>query len=574
MSNEVVIRVTTQDHTQRGVDQATSRMHQLRGAIGRVGTLMAGVFGAQVVGKLLGGFTGFVSDSIKSASDLNESYNAVQKVFGAASNEILEWGKKNATSIGLSTKAFNEAATPLGAVLKNQGLALQDAAHWTENLTERAADMASVFNTSVPEALEAIQAGIRGEQDPLEKYGVSLSAAKVEAEAMAETHKKAKKELTATEKATARLNLIMKQTASTEGDFKGTSDQLANAQRIQQAELENTKAAIGQRLLPVQLMLIKAQARLAEVLEAKVLPVINKVADWFQENPSRIRAAAGIIGGLLVAAFIAWAGAATAAAAATIAATWPVILIVGAIAGLAAGLIYAYRHWETFRVVMQAVGRFMVGYVWPVVKFVAKAVGREIQQMADFAGKGFRWLARAALFFFGQLIDGAAQAFGWIPGIGPKLRRAQASFHAFANSVNQALNGIHNRSVSVNVQTRINGRSASITDFGHVVNIRSGGHTVRAMATGGIATAAAGGMRSRLTLVGEQGPELAQLSPGSHVYSAPDTRRMLSESGGRGPGGVVRVVFDSPDRDFLQFIRKVVRIEGGGDVQVAFGVGQ
>ncbi|MEU5596814.1 phage tail tape measure protein [Streptomyces sp. NPDC020298] len=48
-------------------------------------------------------------------------------------------------------------------------------------------------------------------------------------------------------------------------------------------------------------------------------------------------------------------------------------------------------------------------------------------------------------------------------------------------------------------------------------------------AAGGIVGAAAsGGIRGGLTLVGEQGPELAALPIGSRVYSNPDTRRMLA----------------------------------------------
>ncbi|WP_225811341.1 phage tail protein [Streptomyces spinosus] len=47
-------------------------------------------------------------------------------------------------------------------------------------------------------------------------------------------------------------------------------------------------------------------------------------------------------------------------------------------------------------------------------------------------------------------------------------------------------------------------------------------------AAGGIVGAAAsGGLRSGLTLVGEQGPELAELPMGSRVWSNPDTRRKL-----------------------------------------------
>ncbi|MQA17739.1 MAG: hypothetical protein GEV09_27820, partial [Pseudonocardiaceae bacterium] len=44
--------------------------------------------------------------------------------------------------------------------------------------------MASVFNVDVSEALDAIQAGLRGEADPLERFGVGLTDAAVRAHAV------------------------------------------------------------------------------------------------------------------------------------------------------------------------------------------------------------------------------------------------------------------------------------------------------------------------------------------------------------------------------------------------------
>jgi hypothetical protein len=65
--------------------------------------------------------------------------------------------------------------------------------------------------------------------------------------------------------------------------------------------------------------------------------------------------------------------------------------------------------------------------------------------------------------------------------------------------------------------------------FGQNVNGGMGGHL---MAAGGIAGAAAGGLRSGLTLVGEHGPELAELAAGSRVYNNSQTRQMVGQGGG------------------------------------------
>lgn len=210
------------------------------------------------------GAKSFVTSTIQAASNLGESANAVTKIFGKSSQQIEDWGKQNAESFGLSQRAFNEAVTPLGAGLKNAGLSMDVVSSKTLALTQRAADMASVFNTSVPDALEAIQAGLRGEADPLEKYGVGLSAAAVEQRALADTGKKSADALTNQEKTLARVEIIMKQTNDTAGDFAATSSGLANSTRIASAQLEDAKAKLGTGLLPILAKGAQAAGALAE----------------------------------------------------------------------------------------------------------------------------------------------------------------------------------------------------------------------------------------------------------------------------------------------------------------------
>jgi phage-related protein len=50
---------------------------------------------------------------------------------------------------------------------------------------------------------------------------------------------------------------------------------------------------------------------------------------------------------------------------------------------------------------------------------------------------------------FGNIINGAASAFGWVPGIGGKLREAASRFNEFRDNVNASLAGIQNRTVTV-----------------------------------------------------------------------------------------------------------------------------
>jgi len=233
---------------------------------------MIGFAGAAGVGLAVSG----IKSAVKAGSDLTESMNAVHVVFRKATPQVTAF-TKSATKFGLSMREANELITPIGAALTNYGFSADQAAKQSIELTKRAADMASVFNTSVPDALEAIQAGLRGESDPLERFGVGLNDAAVKAKGVEMGFKLVKGQLDNNAKAQARIALLMEQTNKVQGDFANTSGGLANQQRILSAEFENLQAKVGQALIPVLLEMLK-------VFREDVIPAIKTTIQVVKEN--------------------------------------------------------------------------------------------------------------------------------------------------------------------------------------------------------------------------------------------------------------------------------------------------
>lgn len=192
-----------------------------------------------------------LSDAITNASELSESINAVNVVFGEGSDKITEFGKNAAESVGLANSEFNQMSTITGALLKDTGLSMSEVSDKTIDLTKRAADMASVFNTDVKDAMSAINQAIRGETEAIRRYAGNVTDAEIKTELLARGIDKSTTELTEQEKRLIRLDIIMKQTAVTQGDFAATSDEVANKARILKAQLKDKSAEIGQKLLPL-----------------------------------------------------------------------------------------------------------------------------------------------------------------------------------------------------------------------------------------------------------------------------------------------------------------------------------
>lgn len=208
--------------------------------------------------------TALATYGVKAFSDLGEAVNAVSVVFGESSKKLEEFANTASTQVGLSKRAFLQAATPIGAALQNVGYSAEEAADKSIILTKRAADMASVFNVDVSEALTAINAGLRGESEPIKRFGVGLDEASIKAYALANGIAKQGEEMTNAQKVQARYGLLMEQSNKVSGDFVNTSDSIANSQRIMKAQTEDTAAKLAENFAPA---VQKAQGEMLKLLE-------------------------------------------------------------------------------------------------------------------------------------------------------------------------------------------------------------------------------------------------------------------------------------------------------------------
>jgi hypothetical protein len=221
------------------------------------------------------GLSSFFKDSVRQASDLGESINAVQKAYLDYSDDVLALGGDVASRLGLSTVDFNAAAVRFSAFAERVVGEGGNVAGFVDSITTRAADFASVFNIEVSEALQVFQSGLSGEAEPLKRFGINLLDSEVKAYALANAIGDGTGALTESEKVQARYGLLLQETAKTAGDFADTSDGLANGQRILKAEFENTQAVIGEALLPVVIDLMN-------VVKDELLPVMVEFGDWLK----------------------------------------------------------------------------------------------------------------------------------------------------------------------------------------------------------------------------------------------------------------------------------------------------
>lgn len=227
----------------RGVNEA-------EGYLGRLGSKAAAV--AKVVGvAVVAAGVAVAVSSVKAASEAEQSIGATQSIYGEYADSVISKSKEAAGAVGLSANEYRELGTVMGAMLKNAGTPMDQLAGKTDQLITLGSDLAATFGGTTAEAVSAVSSLMRGEADPIERYGVSIKQSDVNARLAAQGLTGLAGQALKTAEAEARLGLLFEQTGDAAGQFGRESGTLAGQQQRLTAYIDNMKVALGNRLLPV-----------------------------------------------------------------------------------------------------------------------------------------------------------------------------------------------------------------------------------------------------------------------------------------------------------------------------------
>lgn len=247
---------------------ADAPLARMSGTMGTV--LKAGAIAAT------GALTALVGAGVKalmSASDVAESQNKVNVVFGESAAAINEFASTSAKSLGISRGAALDASGTFGNMFTQLGIAPQATADMSQGMIRLAADLGSFHNADITEVIAAQTAAFRGEFDSVQRFVPTINAAAVAEAAMAMTGKTATAMLTEQDKALATNKLLMEGAGKALGDFGNTSTGTANSMKIIKATVEDAFVTLGAKLLPIIEPLI---SQLASTLPAVIDTVIAR----------------------------------------------------------------------------------------------------------------------------------------------------------------------------------------------------------------------------------------------------------------------------------------------------------
>lgn len=341
------------------------------------------------------------NSSTDAAVSLGESVNAINVTFEEGADVIHRFAETSASEIGLSARAVNEALTPVGAMLRNVGFDATTAAESSVDLATRAADMASVFNVDVNEALAAISAGLRGEAEPLRRFGVGLDDAAVRAKAVSLGLAESADAVEDNALAQGRMALILEQTNRLAGDFKNTSDGVANSERINAAEAEDLAATYGEDLIP-------AKKALTDAIRS-VLDLFASLSPEMRTTVIAVGAVVAAVGPLLLVASQLIGAIRGIGAALLFLQANPIVLVIAAVAALGAGLVWLWNNSKEFRAIVTGVFERVAAVVGPILA----AIGRGI----DVLGRAFTGLGTIVGKVWDGIVSGVKGAINFVIGL-------------------------------------------------------------------------------------------------------------------------------------------------------------
>lgn len=196
-----------------------------------------------------------LESAISLSSELTESQNRLDYVFGESADSVTEFAQTTAKAYGLTENAATKFAATFGGILSSSGIASDELASFSEKLTKMTGDLASFYDVDQDVFFKKLQAGLAGNSAALRTYGINVSATNLELYRMSKGIQTAYKDMDQASRITLRYNYIVESASQAQGDFARTQFTWANQIRLLKSQFMSLASIVGgyfvKTLLPV-----------------------------------------------------------------------------------------------------------------------------------------------------------------------------------------------------------------------------------------------------------------------------------------------------------------------------------
>tara|TARA_R100001015_G_C4635112_1_gene203521 strand:- start:4596 stop:7016 length:2421 start_codon:yes stop_codon:yes gene_type:complete len=220
-------------------------------------------------------FAGSVGRFANAAGDAEEIANKFNVVFGDNADAVRTWAEAYGDSVGRATTSIMSFASTLQDTFVPMGFARSEATQLSTQLTKLAIDVASFNNAADADVLNAFQSALVGNHETVRRYGIVITEASLQQEALRSKLVETNRPLTNQEKVQARLNLLLKGSKDAIGDAARTQESYANQVKKLNEQWKEFSEALGAEVLPIVTKLVGAMADLLGLLEGNMNRVLG-----------------------------------------------------------------------------------------------------------------------------------------------------------------------------------------------------------------------------------------------------------------------------------------------------------
>lgn len=230
-----------------------------------------------------------LESAISLSSELTEAQNRLQYVFGESADSVTEFAQTTAKAYGLTENAATKFAATFGGILSASGIASDELADFSENLTKMTGDLASFYDVDQDIFFKKLQAGLAGNSAALRTYGINVSATNLELYRMSKGIQTAYTDMDQASRVILRYNYIVESASQAQGDFARTQFTWANQIRLLKSQFQSLAAIVGGYFVKTLLPVI----RILNQIVAAAINAFTALASLFGFDASSIKELTG-----------------------------------------------------------------------------------------------------------------------------------------------------------------------------------------------------------------------------------------------------------------------------------------
>ena len=195
-------------------------------------------------------FSQAVLKFVNAAAAYEETLNKFNVVFGHNADEVHKWAGSLSASVGRAKSDIMGFSSSLQDIFVPMGFLRSESAELSKGLTELAIDVASFNDASDADVLNAFKSAIVGNHRSVLNYGIKITEAAIEQEALSSGIIDSARALTEQEKVLARVNLLVEGSRDAWGDAEETAGSYTNRLKNLNAQWKMASEQLGRELMP------------------------------------------------------------------------------------------------------------------------------------------------------------------------------------------------------------------------------------------------------------------------------------------------------------------------------------